>query len=602
MNKLIVIIIMIGLSANASTWYVRPGVHTSWNGAFPAHPIPTAGVYGAQNGTNYANAWNGLESIVWGGSGVQAGDTVYVCGSHIYMLPDNNYPGYQASIAIGTSGCTIRMDYASDPGLIFGGSFDLRASYPWEGPDANGVYRCTNFWNNSYSLYWQVDGTNITRLNTNSASTWSGGLGSWARIGNSNYIKTTTGAAPTTNIAFNADGWQFTLPTTISNVAFESCRFIGGGLYIEIPTYAAGNVPLNAAANHITFRNCKITDCDATMIAGQVMIKPQPGNDYWTFDGCEIGFGPSGIYSGVGYQSGTNQTRGIIGMTVTNCYIHDLDISNYPAIDGHAIGVQDNSDCTFVGNRIERTGCAIALFSYGMVMTNNLIARNFVKDIHWFNSGGQTGGEGIWISGGSTNKSGGNKVINNIVQNTGLPGTGLWESWMGSGISVSSPDHIDIANNTLLNVDKGISVAVNSYPANARIENNIIANATNQLVKAGNQPGGSVTCDYNLFYTNVPMASPFDFTDAISHDTHSVFANPVFLVSNPTTQSGFMIQSSSPAIGAADQLNSLTTIDIIGTTRGSTWDIGAYEYSNPTLIPRISLGGKPILSVVGGQP
>ena len=50
----------------AADWFVRPAGQ----------------VYGSQNGTSYANAWPGLSNVEWGADGVQAGDTLYVCGTH----------------------------------------------------------------------------------------------------------------------------------------------------------------------------------------------------------------------------------------------------------------------------------------------------------------------------------------------------------------------------------------------------------------------------------------------------------------------------------------------------------------------------------------
>src|SRR5690242_9150917 len=82
-----------------TTWYVRPDASHS----------------GIRNGTSFDNAWGGWAEIIWGASGVKAGDILYVCGAHAYT----------ASIAVGTHGATsdssrivIRGDYASSPGTI----------------------------------------------------------------------------------------------------------------------------------------------------------------------------------------------------------------------------------------------------------------------------------------------------------------------------------------------------------------------------------------------------------------------------------------------------------------------------------------------------
>ncbi|MFC2141347.1 hypothetical protein ACFLR7_00250, partial [Acidobacteriota bacterium] len=63
-NPLFFLVLIVSLSSPsfAADWYVRP----------------SGGSYGAQNGTSYGNAWNGLENVIWGVGGVQAGDSLYV--------------------------------------------------------------------------------------------------------------------------------------------------------------------------------------------------------------------------------------------------------------------------------------------------------------------------------------------------------------------------------------------------------------------------------------------------------------------------------------------------------------------------------------------
>ena len=52
----------------------------------------------------------------------------------------------------------------------------------------------------------------------------------------------------------------------------------------------------------------------------------------------------------------------------------------------------------------------------------------------------------------------------------------------------------------------------------------------------------------------------------------------------------FQLQSGSPLIGAALELNSLFTTDFIGVTRGDVWDIGPYEYEAQALVNPIRGG------------
>lgn len=81
-----------------ATWYVRPDSSHS----------------GTRNGTTYTTAWGGWSEIVWGGGGVSAGDTLYVCGSHLYS----------STITVGSHGGTassrtiIRGDASEADGKI----------------------------------------------------------------------------------------------------------------------------------------------------------------------------------------------------------------------------------------------------------------------------------------------------------------------------------------------------------------------------------------------------------------------------------------------------------------------------------------------------
>lgn len=75
-----------------ANWFVRPNTSHS----------------GTRNGLAYASAWGGWTEIVWGASGVNTGDTLYVCGAH----------SYTAVIEPGAAGVTIRGDNASEAGSI----------------------------------------------------------------------------------------------------------------------------------------------------------------------------------------------------------------------------------------------------------------------------------------------------------------------------------------------------------------------------------------------------------------------------------------------------------------------------------------------------
>ena len=81
-----------------TTWFVR---HSTAHGATP-------------DGASYATAWGTFSEVVWGGAGVVAGDTLYVCGAHTTKLTIG---------ANGNASNRIAVDfrYSADPGSIDGG-------------------------------------------------------------------------------------------------------------------------------------------------------------------------------------------------------------------------------------------------------------------------------------------------------------------------------------------------------------------------------------------------------------------------------------------------------------------------------------------------
>lgn len=79
------------LSGSAATWYLDSAAS------------------GANNGTNWANAWNNVTSVVWGASGVKAGDTMQISGG--------SYPSNALTVgASGTSTSPIIVEASREVG------------------------------------------------------------------------------------------------------------------------------------------------------------------------------------------------------------------------------------------------------------------------------------------------------------------------------------------------------------------------------------------------------------------------------------------------------------------------------------------------------
>ena len=126
-TTLLILIVLLTTKAFAADWYVKQGQT------------------GNDDGTTYEHAWEDLLDVVWGGSGVVAGDTLYVCGTHTHTLTNSGNLVTQADVTIGADGTvgnyiTIRGDHPGDPGIIFGSFYDSLAAWNDEG---GGVWSST---------------------------------------------------------------------------------------------------------------------------------------------------------------------------------------------------------------------------------------------------------------------------------------------------------------------------------------------------------------------------------------------------------------------------------------------------------------------------
>ena len=71
---------------------------------------------GSGNGTNWANAWTSFASVVWGASGVKAGDTLFVSGGNVSKTYVASGHGMLTVGASGTSGSRITLRVGQDAG------------------------------------------------------------------------------------------------------------------------------------------------------------------------------------------------------------------------------------------------------------------------------------------------------------------------------------------------------------------------------------------------------------------------------------------------------------------------------------------------------
>ena len=557
------------ITKGPSDWYVRPGVYDQFD-PNSGNPIATADVYGRQDGTSYSNAWNGLFSVVWGENGVEAGDTLYVCGTHLYTPSNDVFRATQGLAYITESGyspdypITIRMDSPSEAGVVWGACLnDINDGGTWHGPDANGVYWSSDL---RYSADYWANGTNIALLNRENATTWANDRGATFTTNGIWYVKSPDGSNPTGKICTDAMGYRWDFGRAWY-LRFLHCNFFDSTPGGEVLSRNPNNDTQTAApvSSYITFDNCKLQY--------NASITLSTGNDHWTLRNSDIGYSPYGIYSFLNnHDSGANY------LTVQSNYIHDIGTARFPHIDSHGVGVQGGTGHIIELNHIENTGSAIEFYTVYQPMRDHTIRYNFIKNIRVIPNG--TDGGGITISGDNTYSVPGLRtgfeIYGNIIMNTGLGGN---QPWQGYGIASGSPDFVDIYNNVLYQDPTGIAVLSVNHPAQARVVNNIIVNSTNKYLNiVGSGPSTNLLVDYNLYFPAANASSPLISVLYTSHDQHSVFANPSFVSSAPAIATDFKLAPGSKAVAAGTPIHPL--YDFGGVTlvpNSGPPDIGAFE-------------------------
>lgn len=105
MKRLVAILMFVCCSLQAANWYLD------------------SAATGAGNGTSWGDAWTGPSNVVWGASGVTAGDTLWISGG----TTTRTYAGQLTIGASGTSGSSILIKPGTDSGhtgiAIFTGTY-----------------------------------------------------------------------------------------------------------------------------------------------------------------------------------------------------------------------------------------------------------------------------------------------------------------------------------------------------------------------------------------------------------------------------------------------------------------------------------------------
>lgn len=568
----------------ARDWYVRP----------------EGGKYGPADGTSFDRAWSGLGAVVWGQGGVKAGDTLWVCGTHVYA--SKIMEAYRNIFSVRASGTsdnwiTVRGDCGRDPGVIWGAYKDLRPGgiHPgnWKEVQPGIFYNRTKDWNkifvksglfenirgDRYDRYSEADSLDALRKDdspgrycvvqkkNNSAEIW-------LRPFNPKTFRE--------NIYFSGVlGHDFTLDGKQKFIKFKGITFIATLI---------GQLDQKDSHEHYSFEDCRFI---SHTWSWPMFFGPYRSS-HISFDRCEIAHAPNGIYL-ITARGNHSHYR------IRNCFFHDIgkSVDNKPVHDGHAIGIQKAQYIFIEGNRFEHCGSAVDLHM-GMSSTPQshiYMLRNHVSGMRKA-LGRCACGSGFYIEGNNSVPKGNSDHIV-IAYN-------ILEDCEGYGIFSIRKDTVDIFNNTV--VGCGISFTLmghHEYGASARFINNVSLNPKKrhfkfvqrekgmkyyfeaghnlyfggprkgfcyQVPKIGNCPNA----DYMIWKSRQFMAYRFKVNEApVATEKNSLNRNPGFMRDE---NRAYYPGESSPLVDAGKDVGYDKDFSGTQVPQGKAPDIGAREF------------------------
>ncbi len=416
------------LPLSGDVWYVRPYRNEG---------------YGLGDGSSYENAWNGLtdypktdESVVWGAGGVKPGDTLYVCGTHVYNLTNP----YQSFVAqgdinmIGGSGedsrVVVRGDCPEEKGVVWGAYNPEFAEWTNEG---SGVW--STIPPGSHITDWFFEITDLSYPNSfitldkefslsgvksNPGSHYSTDYNGGSKI----YIHTSDGNTPEGKVLFPGYGYEFVIGSN-SYITFYDLTEIN---FQRIVGYNPSNPP-----SHLTWDHCNLS------YGTHSLIWVFNGMNYMKVLNSELSWAGNGIYT-ISTPSTGDMNSAPSYYEFSGNYIHDMGVRdfNYNS-DAHGIGIQGGHDGLIEGNIFENCGTGVTLYTYtGQELKDIIIKNNVVKNLHQL---GGAGGHGIESQTNNDNLADVSGLIinNNIIMN------------VDTGIRLQFHDNQKVFNNVLYN-------------------------------------------------------------------------------------------------------------------------------------------------------
>ncbi len=514
-------------TAFAATWYVRPATTTA--------------TYGTEDGTSYANAWNGFSNIKQGTGGVMPGDTLFLDGSATY---DENLTWNTS----GSSGSPITID-----GSYGGGS----ATIDGQGTTTIGITENGNYVTLSHlkiinctssGVYVNSNATTSLTFDTDTLSSDVQGIlfagsavHSNVAITNSTFSNNTTAGV---RYLISTDG------LAPANWSVSGNSFSAGGEGIRLTEESGGPTSgfTQVSIHNNTFSG-GITNT-AILVSNQTNASALTNKDVQVYDNTISNVGTGILLQGVD-SSTTDYTKNLVyGNTIASTtlpggpmdlfYTRYLDVYDNSVSDGTTSTIDSDGILVDNGNDYVRGHNNTITNLAGIAMADNSGVAIMVladSNVAVYSNEAEGNKQGFWYGGGGqTNVS----VYGNTFLDNADSGV-----WLNSQEDAADLSQLTVSNNIF--TGKGSGYGLNNLSTG----------------------GGSSSWSSNLlsdFSTNY-----VNYTAGAS----DVLTNP--LVTSSTTPT---LSQLSPAIDAGSTTTAATT-DYSGNPIYGTPDIGAYEYQPP---------------------
>jgi len=555
----LVVLVIILPFTTATDWYVRP----------------IGGSYGNEDGSDYDNAFDGIENVVWGAGGVDSGDTLYICGTHIHTY-DASFPSSQPPILNLVSGSPgnptiIRGDCPGDSGIVWGAAYPAYRPWTFEGNDTYSTN--TNSGNHPRgNVFEDPSGSTATLLNPQtSIQECKDNPGSFYTNKTIMYVHRNDGADPTGTVAVGRIGYRFNARGS-SYINFINLTFINW--------YASFG--FKNGEHHLTWIGCEFKWHEGAAIE----FRANNNIHDMVITGCTASYGRDGFYA-VDGPAGT----GLYNFEWTNNTVHHMGYPTnwYSDGDRHCIATQDAHNGVISGNEVYACQSGLVFYANNadQIITNITVKNNYIHDV-------EPGTHGISFRGDGVNagENKGNKIYNNIVTGCEM------------GIYVKYGYNIDVFNNVIYDCNWGIDAAgTQGQPDSPKVtfKNNIVLNSRTyhfRVTSANPEGHYLVNADYNLYYPisgkqfyigdnwgkagQSIIETDFSGWQAISKagctfDPHSIVADPLFV---DPANGDFHLQAGSPAIDMGIDVGLAHDFEGNPIPIGAGPDIGAFEYDS----------------------